>query len=111
MITDLTRVALQYFSAFSDKNLVLLNEMYSDSIALLDWDIQVYGRDSVIGENKKLFDSVHSISIEPLLIAQRDNTVISEISVHINKNSLINVVDVLVFDNYGLIDKITAYKR
>lgn len=111
MITDLSNAALRYFSAFSDKNIALLNEIYSDSVALIDWDIKVYGRDGVIDENKKLFNSVDSIVIEPLVVAQVDNTVIAELIIHINDKTTLNVVDVLHFDKYGLIDSVTAYKR
>jgi len=111
MTTDKTTQVLAYFSAFSDKNLGLLECMFSDSVSLVDWEVSAYGIEQVLAANQKIFDSVKSLNIEVKNIAQTGNTVLAEIRVIIDDAMVVNVVDIIEFDLYNKIDKISAYKQ
>ena len=85
--------------------------MFSDSVSLVDWEVSAYGIEQVLAANQKIFDSVKSLNIVVKNIAQTGNTVLAEIQVVIDDTMVINVVDIIEFDLYNKIDKISAYKQ
>jgi ketosteroid isomerase-like protein len=107
---DLKQLAKQYFEAFSQKDLDRLALIYSDSVTLRDWDIDVAGKTAVLEANQKLFDSVDSINIVPLKLYEDGSTVASEIYILINSHLSLKVVDVIDFDDSGQIQNIRAYQ-
>lgn len=111
MTTDKITQVLDYFIAFSDKNIDLLECMFSDSVSLVDWENKAYGMEQVLDVNRKLFDTVDTIAIKVKNIAQTNNTVLAEIQVLVNNDMAIDVVDIIEFNLYNKIDKIVAYKK
>ncbi len=111
MTTDKIFLTKNYFGAFSDKNLDLLQHMFADDVALVDWEIQAYGIEQVLDANRKIFDDVVSIQVVPKKMAQHDNTVFAEIDVFVNNATMIHVVDVITFNSRDKITSITAFKR
>jgi hypothetical protein len=101
---------IEYFELFSNKDLKRLEEMFSDEITLRDWEIQEKGKSSVLQANKKIFDSVKSISVNPIHIYSDEQTVIAELEIMVNNTDRILVVDLISFDETGKIIKISAYK-
>jgi hypothetical protein len=104
------QLAQQYFEAFSRKNLESLALIYSESVTLRDWEIDVSEKTAVLEANQKLFESVESISIKPLNLYEDGNTVASEIEIIINETQVLKVIDVIDFDESGKIQHIRAYK-
>lgn len=105
-----------YFQAFSDKNLDALSEMFSSDILLTDWDICVVGKENVLEANKKIFDSVSAISVNPYAYYGGNNSYAVELTIEVTpKNDEeieeLQVIDVITFDGEGLIDCIKAYKK
>ena len=110
MARDLLAGAQTYFEAFSRHDLKGLGAMFSDKVTLTDWDIVKHGKDAVLDANKSIFDSFPLIKIrfERAYISGR--SVASEIVIHLDSSTSFGVVDVLDFDDDGLIVSVRAYK-
>lgn len=106
-----SQIALLYFQTFCKKDLASLEVLFSDNIILMDWQVQLIGKDNILDFNKKFFDSVDSIRIDIERIAIGQDTVIAEIKVVINNKINAPVVDVFEFDQDNKIKQIRAYKR
>ena len=101
-----------YFQKFSDKDLEALAEMFAEDVLLTDWDISESGKDDVVAANKRIFDSVESIVVKPLSVySDGDNSFAVEILILVNDKEILEVVDVICFNEEGLINSIKAYKR
>ncbi len=105
-------IACNYFEAFSNKDLKTLSELYSDDVSLADWEPLFFdGKESVLGANKNLFDSVESVNIVVKRIGSNDKNVFAEIDILINNITQLFVVDILEFNQDNKIKSIRAYKR
>ena len=60
-------IALNYFSAFSNKDLEGLSEVLSDDVSLKDWEMRADGKEAVLAASKNIFDAVNKIEIKPVL--------------------------------------------
>ena len=111
-------VCKQYFQAFQEKDIEIIERMVHQSIELRDWELMVSGKDDFIDANKKIFDDVENISIiiknQGIQNQSTSQSVIvfNEIEIHLNNNSIIlEVIDVIEFEvKTGLIKSIRAYK-
>jgi ketosteroid isomerase-like protein len=102
-------LVLKYFTAFSEKRIDILEEMFTDDVELIDWDNHAQGKDAVLLANIAIFDTVKNIEIYIDQIGDGSDTVFAEIKVIVDGTTL-NVVDVITFEN-NKIKKIRAYKR
>lgn len=102
----------KYFYLFSKKDINRLSEMFSDSVTLQDWEIKEIGKPHVVAANQKIFDSVESIDARIVSIYKmKDKEEYScEIMITVNGNDIINVIDLIGFDDSGLINRIKAFK-
>jgi ketosteroid isomerase-like protein len=107
---DLKNLSKQYFAAFSDRDLEALSVMYTDNIALRDWEIDVNSKAAVLEANQNIFEAVESLIIVPLKMYQDGSTVATEIDIVINNKDILKVVDVIDFNESGKITAIRAYK-
>ena len=111
-------ICKQYFQAFQEKDIEIIERMVHQSIELRDWELMVSGKDDFIDANKKIFDDVENISIiiknQGIQSKSTSESVIvfNEIEIHLNNNSIIlEVIDVIEFEvKTGLIKSIRAYK-
>jgi hypothetical protein len=105
----------KYFKTFSKQDLNGLSEMFSDDIILVDWDINASGKEEVLEANKKIFQSVDTIDVIPYFYYVGDEAYAIEIDVIVNvgkeTEETLQVVDVISFNEQGLIQSIEAYKR
>ena len=99
-----------YFEAFSNKNIDLLDSMFSPNIVLKDWDIYAEGKSQVLEANKKIFDSLDSIDVSPVKLYEEGNVVVAELEILINKEEVIYVVDIIKYNKDNKIIGIRAYK-
>lgn len=103
-----------YFISFNMQDVKKLSELFSDDIELIDWNISVKGKNNVLKEIQNIFNNVENIEVFPKEYYEDKNTVCCEISIKIEtetEGETIQVVDIIKFDNYMKIEKITAYKR
>ena len=101
---------IRYFKLFSEKNIVLLREMFAEDISLIDWEVKAFGIDGVVEQNLKIFNSVKSIDVKPKSFISEGKKFSVELEIFINKTDLIKVVDIIEFNERGLIKSIRAYK-
>jgi len=106
-----SQIVLMYFQSFCKKDTASLEVLFSDSIMLTDWDVQVIGKQNVLNFNQRFFNSVNDIRIDVDKVAVGLDTVITEIKVIINNKIVAPVVDVIEFDQDNKIKEIRAYKR
>jgi hypothetical protein len=104
-------LANKYFELFSNKNIKAIAEMFSEEIALHDWEINVIGKSNVLQVTKNIFDSVKSIQVKPINVYCENNTIIAELKIIVNKVEELFVVDIIEFDINNKIVDITAYKK
>jgi ketosteroid isomerase-like protein len=112
-MSNLKDQALEYFTAFSNKELDALAGMFDDHVTLRDWEMSASGKTAVLAANKNIFDSVETITVTPLKLYQDDNTVSAEISIDVYDNdgvtTVLKVVDVIEFVG-DKIRSVRAYK-
>lgn len=108
---DRKDLTLKYFELFSDKNIKLLAEMFSNDVKLIDWEINANGKQEVLLANEKIFENTKTIKVKPKLLAEVDDAVLAKIEVLIDDVLVINVVDVITFNKEHKIKEILAYKR
>ncbi len=106
-------LALNYFEAFSNKDLDKLATMFDDHVTLRDWEMSASGKTAVLAANKNIFDSVESITVTPFKLYQDANTVSAEISIDVYDNDGVTttliVVDIIEFAS-NKIRSVRAYK-
>lgn len=106
-----SQIALMYFQSFCKKDTVSLEVLFSDSIILTDWEVQVVGKQNVLDFNQRFFNSIDTIRIDVDKVAVGLDTVIAELKIIINNKISVAVVDVIEFDQDNKIKQIRAYKR
>ena len=105
----LKETAIQYFETFSRKDLDGLALMFTDDVALRDWERSAEGKVDMLSANKAIFDAVDTITVTPLALYEDDNTVTAEIEVLGNGDTKLLVVDVITFIG-DKISSLRAYK-
>jgi len=102
---------IEYFAFFSNKDVNSLKSIFSDSIILKDWDLNISGKKNVLEANRKIFESVKTISATPLYFySNSDYSYAVQIALSINKESELRIIDVINFDYNGKITEINAFK-
>ena len=111
-----------YFLAFSDKDLSTLSELLSDDACLIDWEIEVEGKEAFLNANKEIFNKCEKI------IIYRNTFFYGEIFQQIestNKNfdtffcpilinvdgNMLKVLDSISFNEEGKICRVIAYRQ
>jgi hypothetical protein len=85
--------------------------MFSESLTLKDWSVDVNGKKEVLRVIKSIFDSTNSIRIEPLnFFSNSEDTYAVSINIYINETLELKVIDIINFDSNGKISKICAFK-
>ena len=101
-----------YFIAFSGKNTKKLNDMYADSISLIDWIDSAQGKENVLEMNQNLFDSFDDIKINIKNMYCVKNVASCEIEISLdnkNKRTILKVVDIIEYDESEKIVAVRAY--
>ena len=97
----------EYFEAIASKDLIKLSEMYSDKISLVDWNGSWFRPNKVLEANEQLFQNEFELKV--LDIIQSDNKTFNTIVIKIN-NEIVEILDVITFDDTFKIISIKAYK-
>ena len=107
---ELKTLTNKYQEAFNNKDINKLKSLFDKDIILKDWERSVKGLNNVLTENQKIFDSVKSLIAETVNEFHFENTAICVLKIHINNEDVIDVVDIIEFNEKGKIISITAYK-
>lgn len=97
----------EYFEAIASKDLAGLSEMYSDKISLVDWNGSWFRPDKVLEANEQLFQNDFELKV--LDTVQFDNKTFNTIVIKID-NEIVEIMDVITFDDNFKILSIKAYK-
>lgn len=108
---SISQVALLYLKSFAEKDLGSLEVLFADTITLADWEGQLVGKENILNFNKKIFASINNIGVDVVKVAVGQNTVMAELRITLNNTQVVNVVDVIEFDDENKIQSIKAYKR
>lgn len=101
---------IKYFELFSNKNIDELSKMFSENVQLKDWNIFANGKDEVISANKNIFSDVNTIKVTPIrFYSNSDTSYATQISILVNGNEELNVIDVIEFNDAGFIESISAF--
>jgi hypothetical protein len=101
-----------YFKAFQNRDVKSLKDMYSSNVTLLDWDNNISGKQNVLDLNKELFKEIFTLNV--ISSKQVGNQTFNEITIKIDINkytTVLNILDVITFNDQFRIENITAYKR
>lgn len=107
------KVFAEYINAWNERDTVTMGDMFHDNVTLRDWDIEVTGKDSVIGANANIWKAVPDIKINIKHTAFNPDTlkIFARIQVKSEtENMLINAIDVVTLKD-GKIIQISAYKQ
>lgn len=113
----MSNLITKYFEAFNNKDLDALSEMYADDVVLNEWNENVFeGKEAVLKANKELFEKFDKLNIKVCVTADRTNsfmpvsyTSLNEISVSLDDNTHITVIDVIEVERRKIIG-IRAYR-
>ncbi|EKX53180.1 hypothetical protein GUITHDRAFT_46429, partial [Guillardia theta CCMP2712] len=104
----------KYFEVWNKHDKEGVGKMFADDGSLRDWEVEVKGAQNVADANGKIFQSAPGIQIEVLKIhySAATSTASAEILVHVNDadKTVLKVVDVIEYNDAGLISSLRAYK-
>lgn len=109
-MSNLIEISRAYFKAFSLKDLKSVSSIFDENITLRDWNLKAIGKTEVIEANKKIFQSVNSIKVNPLHIDQINKKIYAEIDITIDQIETIKVLDIIEFNDDSKMLSIRAYK-
>jgi len=98
----------EYFDKFSGKDIRGLSHIYSQNVSLLDWNIEVSGKEEVLNANASLFDLYFTLEVHN--ITHSGDKTFNEITITIG-DDVFRIMDVITFNENYQITNITAYKR
>ena len=106
----LKKLATEYFNSFSKKSITEIEKTLSEKVTLNDWNVSCSGKSEVMNAVKRIFDSVNTITAEPIKIYCDQATVIAELNIVVNETESLSVVDVIEYNQNNKIVSIRAYK-
>ncbi len=111
MKKDVVEWCKRYFCAFASKNLSALKEIYDENVALFDWEQSVTGKNAVLEANQSLFEKVDSIEVEVTEVHVADWVAACQITIIINYEQKLKVLDLITWNPQGQILKVDAYRQ
>ena len=126
---QMINTVLQYFKDFSNQNIEGLAESFAEDIHLCDWNIDVSGKQNVLGAIKDIYSNVKYITVKPVYFYSNDKDwfaceividgenaeakqeVDDDGNTQMTLTWSLEVVDVIHINKEGKITSIKAYKR
>ena len=104
------KLITNYLELWNNKDLIGLSKLFHKDIRLVDWENQAVGLEEVLNLNANIFSNYPNIKAKPTNIAHNDISVFLRLEIQIEKNQLINVVDIITLENRKIIE-ILAYRQ
>lgn len=101
-------IALKYFEYWSSKNLEKISLLLHDECNLEDWTHSLDSKKDIINLNKEFFNA-NDVELKINNIVENSDKVWAYISIKINKNENLDVVDIITFKDKKIV-KIKAFK-
>ena len=116
--TEITNIALSYFSGFAERNVETVSKNFADHVVLQDWEGKWESKESVKEAIQSVFSNSKSLVIIPkdiqVSVHGHRAVEISEFVIIIINNFTLKVVDVITLhDDFTgwFITNIDAYKQ
>ena len=106
-IPTTTEIVNSYFLEFNNHSIEELSKLMSEDVCLVDWDINVKGKENVMTAIQGIFKKVPEINIKVENVLVNSNNAMCEIVI----NQDLKVVDILHINEDRKITNIKAYKR
>ena len=104
-------LAKAYFASWNGHNIQELRNLFASNISLQDWDTHSINIENVLKSNESIFNNHPNIKAEILnLNFLTEIKVVAELKVFIDDKNIIDVVDIITFDERSKITYIKAYK-
>jgi len=101
-------IALKYFESWSNKELPKISELLHEDCRLEDWNTNLNSKTKIIELNKDFFNK-NEIELTINDLVENKNKVWANISIKINNDEYLDVIDILTFSENKII-KIKAFK-
>ena len=110
-MSNIKKILESYFEHFSNKNIIALEQLFSEDIKLNDWEISAIGKKEVVEANKKIFNSVDTINVKLKELYIDKFTATCLIEILVNQKEKLKVIDLIKFNKDNKITYISAYKQ
>ncbi len=100
---------LAYLEAYAAKDISAVAATLADEVCLRDWNISVRGKAAALKATAANFSAARSIAIEPLRLFESATGMAGELRILVDGSVELFVVDVIEFNEQGLITGIRAY--
>ena len=99
-----------YFKCFQNKNLKELENIFANTIYLVDWENKIKGKKKNLNFLKKIFiKNTFQIQLKNFFLHKNKRIISIQILIKL-KNKKIKVIDIISFNKKYEITKIQAYK-
>jgi hypothetical protein len=109
-VTSLKDLAQKYFNAFSARDSSGVRGALAANVTLRDWEISQQGIDNVLAATAAIFASCNTINVVVIALYAESGTVLAELEISFDGGEPLRVLDVLEFNDAGLISAIRAFK-
>lgn len=101
---------LAYLHHYAARDLAPIEEMLAPDVHLRDWTISVHGKQAVLDETARNFAASRSIDIDVRALYESSDSVAGELRILVDDAIELFVVDVVTFDDTGLVTAIRSYR-
>lgn len=104
-------LAKAYFASWNGHNIQELRNLFASNISLQDWDTHSMNIENVLKSNESIFNNNPNINAKILNLGLLNEVkVVAELKIFIDDENIIDVIDVITFDEQRKITNIKAYK-
>lgn len=108
---SILNLAKAYFASWNRHNIQELRNLFASNISLQDWDTHSINIENVLKLNENIFTDHPNINAEILnLNFLNEMKVVAELKIFVDDENIIDVIDVITFDERRKITNIKAYK-
>ena len=104
-------VAKKYLAAYASKNIELLEEMYASRVELCCWDCHFIGKEEVLAGNRRFFEVADHINIRIQNTCYKHKQIFVEFTKTWGSNKILQIVEIIEFDDFGKIKAIRSYRQ
>lgn len=110
MTINVEQLTRNFLAAYEAKDIETIAAMFHTDVFLRDWNSEVSGQAAAVAEFTKNFQQAKSLKIVIKRIYLAELSAAAELEITVNHTELLNVVDVLSFNEEGKILSIVAYR-
>jgi len=112
MSETIENLSKEYIQAFRQKNLLELENLFADNIRVVDWEIDIQGKQTVLNELKRVFSSIKDLEIpgEIISAASSENIVYVELKIQPGIEETLHLLDVITFNDDNKIVEVHGHK-